>query len=359
MIKCCAAIFYLLLFSANMIAQKKNDTTVFSTYAESFGNILFSEDSTLAIKIKGDIRALLNDRAGEPKNFQMSLLYTNKDNTAVTVPVNIKTRGHFRRLKENCYYPPLLLQFPGNNNKGSSAKLKLVVPCRGDEFVVREWLVYKLYNLVTPESFRARLVKVTLQNEKSGKSTDAFFGIIIEEDKQMAKRNGLMTVNRKLIPQNTARPEFLKMAVFEYLIGNTDWSVEYLQNIKLIAKDSITVPHTVPYDFDHAGIVNAPYAEPAEELQLNSVRERRYRGYCINITEFDASIAEFNRLKNDIYHLYTDCTLLDDRYIKSTIKYLDEFYKTINDTHELQTAFGYPCDKNGTGNVIIRGLKEN
>ncbi len=201
---------------------------------------------------------------------------------------------------------------------------------------------------------------MTLENDKNGKSTDPFFGIIIEEDNQMAKRNGLVAVNRKLKPQNAAKAEYLKMAVFEYLIGNTDWSVEYLQNIKLIARDSMSVPYTVPYDFDHAGIVSAPYALPAEELQMGSVRERRYRGYCLNdMKEFDPAISEFNRLKNDIYNLYSACTILDARYIKSTLKYLDDFYKTINDPKDLQKQFGYPCDKNGTGNVIIRGLKEN
>ena len=43
---------------------------------------------------------------------------------------------------------------------------------------------------------------------------------------------------------------------FEYMIGNTDWSVEYLQNIKLATVDSNSAPITIPYDFDHAGIVN-------------------------------------------------------------------------------------------------------
>ena len=120
------------------------------------------------------------------------------------------------------------------------------------------------------------------------------------------------------------------------------------------------MPHTVPYDFDHAGIVSAPYALPAEELQMSSVRERRYRGYCMNdITKFEPVIAIYNGLKNEIYSLYNNCSLLDSKYVKSTIKYLDEFYKTINDPKALQKAFGYPCDKNGTGNVIIKGLRED
>ena len=64
------------------------------------------------------------------------------------------------------------------------------------------------------------------------------------------------------------------------MIGNTDWGCTYLQNIVLITKDSAKAPFAIPYDFDHAGIVDAPYARPAEELEISSIRERLYRGYC-------------------------------------------------------------------------------
>ena len=91
---------------------------------------------------------------------------------------------------------------------------------------------------------------------------------------------------------------------------------------------------------------------------MNSVRERRYRGYCVpNMAKFDPVVALYNKLKPDIYKLYTDCPFLDPKYVKSTIKYFDEFYETINDPAKLKKEFGYPCDKNGTGNVVIKGLK--
>ena len=93
---------------------------------------------------------------------------------------------------------------------------------------------------------------------------------------------------------------------------------------------------------------------------MSSVRERRYRGYCIHdMKKFDGVIALYNRLKKDIYDIYTDCPLLDAKYIKATIKYLDEFYVTINNADAMQKEFGYPCDKNGTGNVVIKGLRED
>ena len=128
----------------------------------------------------------------------------------------------------------------------------------------------------------------------------------------------------------------------------------------MIAPDSTSIPTVVPYDFDHAGIVNAPYAKPAEELEMSSVRERRYRGYCMeDMKKFDSIIALYNSLKVNIYKLYTGRTLLDDKYKKATVKYLDAFYATINNPAEMQKEFGYPCDKKGTGNVVIKGLRED
>ncbi len=326
---------------------------------------LFDSDEVLSITLSGNLRDVLNDRTKVPKNYPLTLSYRKEDSTEVILQVEVRTRGHFRRMRENCGYPPLLIQFPKEGPHTNSVfknqnKLKLVMPCKGDDYVVREWLVYKLYNLVTPKSFRARLVKVTLEDDKRKKGATPFYGLLLEEEKQMAKRNKLVAVDRKLQPGEVQADEFINMTVFEYLIGNTDWSIQYLQNIKLLAKDSMAVPVAVPYDFDHAGIVNAPYARPAEELQMSGIRQRRYRGYCVkDMKVFEKVIARYNELKKDIYSLYGNCTLLDEKYIKSTIKFLDDFYDTINDPKEWQKDFAYPCDKNGTGNVVIKGLRED
>lgn len=326
---------------------------------------LFELDDVLPITLRGNMRDLLNDRTDTPKNYSLLFSYSKDGTEEITMPVDVKTRGHFRRQKANCFYPPLLIQFPTTKSQLSSVfkdqkKLKLVMPCRNDEYIIREWLVYKLYNLVTLESFKARLVKVTLEDAQNRKPVTPFYGILLEEANQMAKRNKLISVERRLKPQQVQPDAFLNMAVFEYLIGNTDWSVPYLHNIKLLAKDSLSIPTAIPYDFDHAGIVNSPYAFPAELLQMSSVRQRRYRGYCVDdMKVFEDVIARYNSLRKDIYNLYIECPFLDAKYIKGTIKYLDEFYATINNPKSWQKEFGYPCNKNGTANVVIKGLKED
>jgi len=355
-----------LLLSAvlnRLVAQTGQSAPVNKTTSIEKG--LFDSDEVFTITLRGNTKDLLKDRTADPKYFPMELIWTKEDSTQLVMPVQVRTRGYFRRMKENCSYPPLLIEFPKDGAQSTSIfseqkKLKLVMPCRGEDYVVREWLTYKLYNIVTPNSFRARLVKVILDEASKGKATEPFYGILLEEEKQMAKRNKMVAVDPKIKPEQTKTEEFLVMAVFQYLIGNTDWSVQYLQNIKLIAPDSLSTPITVPYDFDHAGIVNAPYAQPAEELQMSSVRQRRYRGYCMpSFNSFETIIAKFNSLKSDIYKLYSSCTLVDAKYIKSTTQFLDDFYKAINNPKTWQRDFAYPCDPNGTGNVVIRGLKED
>jgi len=326
---------------------------------------LFESDEIFSITLKGNIRELLNDRGDDPKYHSITLSYRDKDSSEVSIPVQMKTRGHFRKLKGNCNYPPLQISFPADVNRLSSLfkgqkKLKLVMPCVSDDYIIREWLVYKIYNLITAKSFRTRLVRISLNDPKNKKQPSSFYGFLIEDDKQMALRNKAIAVEQKLKPQEMRQDAFLTMAVFQYLIGNTDWSVEYLQNIKLLKTDASLQLITVPYDFDHSGMVNAPYAHPAEELLMNSVQERRYRGYCIkDMKVFENSLALYNRLRSDIYNLYTKSNLLDAKYIKSVTKYLDEFYATINNPKAWQKDFAYPCDKNGTGNVVIKGLRED
>ena len=327
---------------------------------------LFDHDKILELTLTGNANELIKDRGDDPQYHALKLSYKDEKTGLIELPVEIKVRGHFRKLKQNCSYPPFLLNFSKEETKNSifqgQDKIKLVTPCKDEKYVLREYLVYKLYNQLTPKSFRVRLVKFDLQSaETKFKDIEPLYGILIEDEDQMAKRNNAVSVGGKIVrPQQTLEADFLNMAVFEYLIGNTDWSVQYLQNVKLIAADSLSVPSTVAYDFDHAGIVGAPYARPASELLLSSTRERRYRGYCIDeMNQFEAVLSRYIQYKDDLYKVYTESPLIDEGYRKSTVKYLDDFFKIINDPKKLKREFQYPCQADGTGNVVIKGLKKD
>jgi len=327
-------------------------------------SVLFDTDEVMEFTLRCDLKSVLKDR-GDDSQYHPATIHYQTDQNAMNIPLKIKTRGHFRKIAGNCTYPPILLNFEKSSTPKNSVfvgqdKVKLVTPCRGDRYVIHEYLVYKLYNLITPKSFKARLVKVIYQDTVKNKSSDPYYGILLEEEEQMAARNLSLSLEQYgLPPESTQKGDFLKMAVFQYMIGNTDWSVQFLQNIKLIAVDSTSLPTTVPYDFDHAGIVRAPYAHPAPELQMSSTLERRYRGYCIpDMKQFTEAFETFNQLKDDFYALYDGNPLLSSSYQKQTLKFLDRFYETINDPKKAQRAFSYPCDRSGTGNVIIQGLKK-
>lgn len=327
-------------------------------------NSLFENDEILEIRLKGDFTNLSKNTTGEAQYFDFSISYSDSSGKQISLPLRVRTRGHFRREMKICDFPPVLLNFSKDDIENtifhSQDKLKLVMPCQGEKYVLREYYVYKVYNLLTPKSFKVRLVRLIIEDEsEKPKKYDPLLVFIIEEEEQMAQRNLMSAFDKDLVhPERIESDDFHRMAVFQYLIGNTDWSIQYRQNVKLIRGPEMVNPIAVPYDFDHSGIVRAPYAQPAPELLLSSVTERRYRGYCVEDMQFfEKTFSEFNAQKEAIYSLYSESNLLEQNYIKSTIRFLNDFYSTINNPKKSKFDFQYPCRSDGTGNIVIKGLK--
>ncbi|MGB4773165.1 MAG: hypothetical protein WBP58_17005 [Chitinophagaceae bacterium] len=333
----------------------------FPTWAQE----LFGSDSILQIKISGDLRSLMTDDGDNPSQHPIDIQYQDDKGSTLRLSIAARTRGNFRRTMGGCTYPPIMLLFHDSVKLAGTLfhqqkKLKLVMPCKGDQYVAKEYLAYRVYQLLTPMAFRARLVKLTLEDTRKNKTSEPFLAMLLEEEHQLATRNSMVSVEKKIGPRQAEVSAFHRMAVFEYFIGNTDWSVEYLQNVKLLAKDSNGIAYTVPYDFDHAGIVSPPYAKPAEQLQLSSVRERRYRGYCLtDLNLLKPFITEFLQARDKINSLYETASYLDASNKKTAVKFIDDFYRIIGDEEKWKKEFAYPCDKNGTGNVIISGMQKS
>lgn len=325
---------------------------------------LFGSDSVLELRISGDLRTLMADDGDDPSQHPIDLKYKDEAGGTRQLAIAARTRGNFRRTMGGCTYPPIMLLFQDSVKTAGTIfhkqkKLKLVMPCKGDQYVVREYLAYRVYQLMTPMAFKARLVQLTLEDTRKNKTSEPFLAMLLEEEHQLATRNNMISVERKIGPRQAEVQAFHRMAVFEYFIGNTDWSVEYLQNVKLLARDSNGIAYTVPYDFDHAGIVSAPYAKPAEQLQLSSVRERRYRGYCLtDLNLLRPLFTEYQQQRDKINSLYETASYLDASNKKAALKFIEDFYRIISDEAKWKKEFAYPCDKNGTGNVIISGLQK-
>lgn len=321
---------------------------------------LFDSDSVLHLVLSGDVRQLLRDRKEDPTYYAMSLIWREAEQWD-TIPIRARTRGHFRRQASVCTYPPVLLNFSAEAVEGTlfngQNKLKLVLPCQGGKYVEREFMTYKLYQVLTPKSFRARRVEV--QFLEADRLSKPIAGILLEDENEMATRNNMVLCDDLVVrPEDTNPGDFLRMAMFQLMIGNTDWSVQYRQNIKLMWSKNSQKPIAVPYDFDHSGLVSAPYARPAAELKLNSVRQRRYRGMCqSDFSTFDPIIAEFQRNKDALLAVCRHATYLDEASRKFAIAYVEDFFKLLSDAGRLKTVLMYPCDPRGTGNVVIKGLK--
>lgn len=237
---------------------------------------LFAADSVKTFTLTTDWRPLLKDRTETAPAHLATLTFLDNQHQTVMLPLTLKVRGNFRRNQANCTFPPLLIDFPKKATRKTlfahQNRLKLVTHCQVDEWVVREFLVYKLYNLLTDLSFQAQLARVTYADSTSKRSAETHWAFLLEDDDDLAKRNRMKISSVKQTTMvYTDSLQTATMAVFEYMIGNTDWSVPYLHNIILVDKGGhYTLP--VPYDFDHAGIVDASYARPPEQLGLQSVR---------------------------------------------------------------------------------------
>lgn len=326
---------------------------------------LFENEEVIEVTLSGKINELFNDRADNPSYHKLFFSYKTADGQEIKSTITAKTRGHFRKNSLNCSMPPILLnfstaEFPDGSPFKGQEKLKLVTPCQDDRYVLREYYAYKIYNLFNEKSFRNRLLKVTFIEDGKEAKAKTVYCFVIEDEQAMAKRNNLELMEKDLVrPEKTDRETFLDMALFELLIANTDWSVQYRQNVKLLGKENSPVIFTVPYDFDHSGLVAAPYAKPAEALEMTSVRERRYRGYCLkDQTAFTAAIERQIQLKEKVLGLYSNNSLLDPKYSTATINYLEQFYEMLTNEKKRSAVLGYPCREDGTGNVVIKGLRQ-
>ena len=314
---------------------------------------LFDAEDPLELILEADLKPVLKDTDDDRPYRPARLWYLDEQRDTVSFDIGVKTRGHYRRIYLDCNVPPLRLNFKKKAVKNTvfhgQDKLKLVTHCRDNarafqQYTLKEYLIYKAYNLITDNSFRARLVRITYVDTEDRRKTVTKYGFLIEDEDRLAERLGGRILKTGVIHQEaTNKQQATVLAVFQYMIGNTDWSVPGHHNIKFVFVDPQRPPLTVPYDFDFAGLVNARYAKPDPRLQISSVRERLYRGYCRTEEEFQIAFAPFNEQKEAIYALFREFEYLDEKVGERSIKYLDDFYETINKPKGVKREFLSAC----------------
>ncbi|NJN24586.1 MAG: hypothetical protein HC819_00575 [Cyclobacteriaceae bacterium] len=314
---------------------------------------LFASDKPLRFSLVVDIKTLKNDESENPEYTKGQMIWHRENEEDVIFHIEARARGKSRRLFDFCHFPPLKLNFKKKEVAGTlfegQDKLKLVSYCRDvdlyQSYVLQEYLIYKLYNCLTPNSFRVRLAHITYTdlNDKSKEVTR--YGFLIEDDDIMAARNGAVISETLLPHQDRCDLATLDIfTLFQYMIGNTDWwiAAPKMHNIKLIEFDG-KLPVPVPYDFDYCGAINANYAVPTADLPIKSVRERYFIGYCRVRGGYETTVALFNEKRNTIYDLYRQFDLIDEKSKKMILAYFDRFYKTINNPKQLEKKIYNNC----------------
>lgn len=311
----------------------------------------FESQAPIEVTLTANIGKLRGDKSPNPPWRAATLSYKGPDGNAVAVPLRARTRGIWR-LKV-CDFPPLRLNFSGETSKGSIfAKLdkpKLVSHCEDvdgyEQYILQEFQLYRIYRLLTPVSHNARLLKLTYADSGSGKVRARRYGFLIEEPSALAARLGGKIMEQKgALPGDLDSYQDALVGVFQYMIGNTDFSVSALHNMELFFREDGTVL-PIAYDFDFAGAVNARYAAPDAKLNLPNVRRRLFRGYCTDADSYAKVFALFKEKKPDIYALYNDeiGKLMDRSTVKETLRYYDEFYKTIDDPRSAKRSIIESC----------------
>ncbi len=324
--------------SDNLLAQDTtNSISVEDTI--SLDVALFDEDEPAVISLTYNVKEFLRNK-NKDKYVKAKLVYQINDTITISKEIRIKARGHNRR--DVCPFPPLWINIRKANFNSSyferTKKLKLVTYCARSQsnmnYVLKEFLVYRMYNIINPNSFKVRLVKVKyIDTGRKNKEYDSW-GFFIEPEEMMAQRLNASVIKRDNISYQITDPrETDIMSVFQYIIGNADYSILSRQNVKLIMlndspKNSI-VP--VPYDFDYSGFVDAAYAIPGGRLGIESVKERYFLGPCRPDDTYFEVFDYFFEKREEIYHFLRSFEHLDKRSKNAALKYLDEVYlSTIN-----------------------------
>lgn len=318
-----------------------------SVSADTFD--FFDSDQVLEMSLFFDLKEFFKSRK-RPEYMKAAITVSKSENTTgIEDTIKIKARGNMRRLY--CQFPPVMLKFK-NDSLGIpySGKLKLVIPCMNSDkyegYVLREYLAYKLFNLVSDYSLRTRLIRVTINDSKTNSKSYAFYGFLIENENSLAQRNNaVMITNANLGQSNMQEDLMVRVALFNYMIGNTDWSVPMQHNIRILKSNAVLSEKGIPvvYDFDYAGLVSPPYAAPAEELPIKDVKERYYLGLCLHNEELDKAVEEFEGLKEEFLGTVSDFNYLSEYERKITETYIQSFYRMMKNKNSLIGMLSRSC----------------
>jgi hypothetical protein len=326
---------------------------------------LFSDEAPLQLVITAPFPALVRAAKTKTDPFPATLSITDGAGTVQSFPIQLRARGLTRRTGGYCAFPPLSLNFDKAAMKGTvfqgQKKLKLATYCNTpadqEQRIVLEYLAYRLYNLVTPMSYRVRAADVTYRNGDKDHGLKRF-GFLIEDIDDVADRNHrteLTATSKQVSAAQLDARAAARAAMHEFMIGNLDWDFlaapagsDCCHNSRFIAAKGAT-PATatavvpLPYDFDYSGLVDATYAVTPERLPVSRVTDRLYRGYCVSSGEIPAVIEEFRARRADMMALINAEPRLEPRFRAKAARFMDGFFAVLDDPARVQAQIVNKC----------------
>jgi hypothetical protein len=303
------------------------------------------------VELEGDLTALTSDKRSV-ESTPIVLRFTDKNKRKVSLNLKASLRGRFRR--RICEFPPLKLDFPKGELKEQGLKkndeYKLVTHCRvndnDDEYLLREYLVYQLYQILTEKSYQTHLLRIQYKDTGSGQKFRRY-AVLIEDDKALEKRlKGDICSDCYNYPDSLLIRQDVKVnELFQFMIGNSDWSPIMLRNVRLLQLKKGAGAFFVPYDFDFSGVVNAPYAIPAPDLGITNCRQRVFLGSATSREELLPAIEHFRAKKEELFRYVNSFKNLRATSRKDVIAYLQSFYDCLD--HEcdfIHEIVDYPFD---------------
>lgn len=255
--------------------------------------------------------------------------------------VKVQPKGKYRR--KTAEVPPLKIKFTKKNlvemGLDTLNEVRLVLPGKdnrkGDQLLVKEYLIYRMFEQLTPNCVRARLVKVSLRDIHVETSSMEMYGLLLEDNEETASRLGGDEVEQYGLPYDSmATEQAALVAVFQYMIGNTDWDLAMMRNVRLIRPNGQDKILLVPYDFDFSGLVAAPYASPSSESGLMTVLDRYLMANGIPKSALRQAVQTLKKAERDLYDRCYSKHITRDVSIEM-IRYLETFFLSIDKNWEV------------------------
>lgn len=304
---------------------------------------LFDAPELLELRLDGPLHQVIRDRP-EARAWYGCVLKGGTGIDTFSVQVDVRARGNFRRKRSTCQFPPLRLKFKDAKNTPFEGQkgLKLVTHCQTrnpsfEQHLLLEYLAYRLYFTLTDTAHRVRLARITYNDTDDRLGSFTRLAFFIEETEDVAKRAGGKLVEPAVVAEEDVRTVAqARLALFAFMIGNTDWSVTGLHNVELVQTSEFSPVTCLPYDFDFSALVGAPYAVPDSRLGQKQLSDRVYRGFCCPETDMGAVVALFKDKKQALLDEVGKVPYLGERERKESEAYLNSFYRILEDEKAFQ-----------------------